>query len=73
DYSHRFNEVYDLFPVMRERRKEKAGKLSGGQRQMVAMGRALMVDPEVLLLDFPAPFGPMIEAISPDLALILTL
>jgi len=53
DYSQRLDEVYNLFTVLRERKKQKVGHLSGGQRQMVAMGRALMLD-QVLLLDEPS-------------------
>ena len=49
-----FDDVYDFFPRLRERRKGRAGYLSGGEQQMLAIGRALVADPKLILLDEPS-------------------
>ena len=65
NFSDRMDDIYGLFPLLKERRRQRVGKMSGGERQMVAMGRALMLNPKLILLDEPS------AALAPNLAAMI--
>jgi ABC-type branched-subunit amino acid transport system ATPase component len=65
DFGDRIKEIFALFPILQKREKQRVGKMSGGERQMVAMGRALMLNPQLILLDEPS------AALAPNLAQVI--
>lgn len=82
DLKAQFQSVYDLFPILEERKSQLAGTLSGGERQMLAIGRGLMADPKLIMLDEPslglAPklvvsIFEMVEHINQDLGITVLL